>query len=199
MAFCPKCGKEVSEEFNVCPNCGNSLSMGGEREMEKEHVILHEKKANLVRIDPKGGRGRKFSRDFSWIVGGELLRRRLKSKFAKTVGETGLEPNDIKDLTDRWRKHVSITLTNENLILTWKQGYITKKNKAFTLPLMYMSSVEKRGILDKPVCIDFEIPSEDKSDSIMFTLKILFTRYRWGGREKQETWMNELRRIKAQI
>ena len=25
MPFCAKCGKEVSEEFNVCPNCGNRL------------------------------------------------------------------------------------------------------------------------------------------------------------------------------
>jgi len=25
LPFCPKCGKEVSEEFNVCPNCGNTL------------------------------------------------------------------------------------------------------------------------------------------------------------------------------
>jgi TM2 domain-containing membrane protein YozV len=25
LPYCPKCGKEVTEEFNICPNCGNVL------------------------------------------------------------------------------------------------------------------------------------------------------------------------------
>lgn len=26
MRFCPTCGKEVADEANVCPNCGNPLN-----------------------------------------------------------------------------------------------------------------------------------------------------------------------------
>lgn len=148
--------------------------------MEDEQVILSEPKVALVKIDPKG-HSRRFLKDFSWIAGGEILRRRLKGKFAKNIGKTELEPNDIKDLTDKWRKNACITLTNENLILTWKQGTIFSKNKTLVLPLMYMSSIEKRGTIDKPVCIDFEIPTEDRGNPITFALKILFSRYRWGG------------------
>ena len=164
--------------------------------MEEEQVVLSEPKVYLVRIDPKG-RGRRFFKDFSWIVGGEILRRHLKGQFAKNIGETQLEPNDIKDLTDKWRKNACITLTNENLILNWKQGTIRSKNKTLVLPLMYMSSIEKRGKIDKPVCVDFEIPTEE-GDPIMFALKIFFSKFRWGGKEKQEKWMNELNRIKGQ-
>jgi TM2 domain-containing membrane protein YozV len=28
MPYCPKCGKEVTEDMNVCPYCGNPLRIG---------------------------------------------------------------------------------------------------------------------------------------------------------------------------
>ena len=113
--------------------------------MAKDSVILYEQKANNVRIDPQAGLGRKFLKNFSWIAGGELMRRSLKSKFAKTIDAMEIETNDIKDLTDRWRKHVSITLTDNNLIFNWKQGYGFNVNKTAVLFLVYMTSVYKKG------------------------------------------------------
>jgi len=163
----------------------------GEKLMEEEQVILSEPKVYLVRLDPKGG-GRRFLQSFSWILGGEILRRHLRGQFVKELGETQLELRDIKDLMNKWRKNACITLTNYNLILTWKQGTISKKNKTLVLPLTYMSSIKKPGKIDY-VCIDFEIPTEDKGAPLMFTLDIMFSSYQWswrGKQEKGETWMN---------
>ena len=39
MPFCQKCGNEVSKEFNICPNCGNSLK-GLHPSKDKKNVIL---------------------------------------------------------------------------------------------------------------------------------------------------------------
>jgi len=176
-------------------------SRGGEKEMEKDPVILYEKKSRAIRIDPQAGLGRKFLKNFSWIAGGELMRRRLKSKFANAVDQTEMDKNDIKDLTDRWRKHVSITLTKDNLIFNWKQGYGFKKKKTAVLPLIYMTKVENKGTVGKTFCVDFEVPSDKDDESFAFTLKIVFCHPVFNSvsnQKKQELWMTELRRIKAQ-
>ena len=39
MSYCPKCGKEVTEDTKFCPNCGNPLS---EETVSTEEVVPQE-------------------------------------------------------------------------------------------------------------------------------------------------------------
>ena len=39
MSYCPKCGKEVTEDTKFCPNCGNPLS---EETFSTEEVVPQE-------------------------------------------------------------------------------------------------------------------------------------------------------------
>lgn len=174
---------------------GDNLDQKRDKVANAEHVILSEQKV-IVRLDPIAGHGRKILRGFSYLLGGTILRRYLSNVAVESIKGTDVEVGDIKDITDKWRKkNYDIILTNKNIVLRWRRDRFTKKDKAIAFPLEYMTSVEKKGAVSKPVCIRFEIPSERESKPIMFELKIFFSRWKWRGREKEETWMNELRRI----
>jgi TM2 domain-containing membrane protein YozV len=51
LPFCPKCGKEVTEEMNVCPYCGNPLKvMPTQREMPVSRVTAGTKNSGLATV-----------------------------------------------------------------------------------------------------------------------------------------------------
>lgn len=51
MAFCTKCGKEVTEEMNVCPNCGNPLKVVPTRkEISTSSVTFGTKNSGLAAV-----------------------------------------------------------------------------------------------------------------------------------------------------
>ena len=51
MPYCPKCGKEVTEEMNVCPYCGNPLKvMPTQREPPASRVTVGTKNSGLAAV-----------------------------------------------------------------------------------------------------------------------------------------------------
>ncbi len=51
MPYCPKCGKEVTEEMNVCPYCGNPLKvMPTQREVPVSRVTVGTKNSGLAAV-----------------------------------------------------------------------------------------------------------------------------------------------------
>jgi len=51
LPFCPKCGKEVTEEMNVCPYCGNPLKvMPTQREVPVSKVTIGTKNSGLAAV-----------------------------------------------------------------------------------------------------------------------------------------------------
>lgn len=51
LPFCPKCGKEVTDEMNVCPYCGNPLKvMPTYREAPSQRVTVGTKNSGLAAV-----------------------------------------------------------------------------------------------------------------------------------------------------
>jgi TM2 domain-containing membrane protein YozV len=51
LPYCPKCGKEVTEEMNVCPYCGNPLKvMPTQREVPASRVTVGTKNSGLAAV-----------------------------------------------------------------------------------------------------------------------------------------------------
>jgi DNA-directed RNA polymerase subunit RPC12/RpoP len=51
LPYCPKCGKEVTEEMNVCPYCGNPLKvMPTQREVPVSRVTVGTKNSGLAAV-----------------------------------------------------------------------------------------------------------------------------------------------------
>jgi TM2 domain-containing membrane protein YozV len=51
LPFCPKCGKEVTEEMSVCPYCGNPLKvMPTQREAPVSRVTVGTKNSGLAAV-----------------------------------------------------------------------------------------------------------------------------------------------------
>ncbi|HII85931.1 TPA: zinc-ribbon domain-containing protein [Candidatus Bathyarchaeota archaeon] len=51
MPFCPKCGKEVTEEMNICPYCGESLkTIPVHGELPSSAVTIGTKNSGLAAV-----------------------------------------------------------------------------------------------------------------------------------------------------
>jgi len=51
LSFCSKCGKEVTEEMNNCPHCGNSLKViPAQREVAGSRVAIGTKNSGLAAV-----------------------------------------------------------------------------------------------------------------------------------------------------
>jgi TM2 domain-containing membrane protein YozV len=51
LPFCPKCGKEVTEDMNVCPYCGNPLKvMPTQRKVPVSKVTVGTKNSGLAAV-----------------------------------------------------------------------------------------------------------------------------------------------------
>jgi len=75
MPYCPKCGKEVSEEMDFCPQCGASLKPTPARvQMEKAEK---EEKQEKEEKEEKAEKTEKYEkREFGYVgplVGGVIL------------------------------------------------------------------------------------------------------------------------------
>jgi len=147
-----------------------------------EEKILSQEKA-VVSLIPKRGRGGRFLRGFSLILGGAVLRHFQTSSFLKSFKTEDAEAGDIKDISDKVLKLRELTLTNKNLVMLYRKGTLRKKDKLIGLPLEYAKSVEEKGRMRKFLQVRFEVPSEEKKP-INFDLKMWVKR--------REVWLNEL-------
>lgn len=152
-----------------------------------EEKILSQEKA-VVSLIPKRGRGGRFLRGFSLILGGAVLRHFQTSSFLKSFKTEDAEAGDIKDIADKALKLRELTLTNKNLVMLYRKGTLRKKDKLIGLPLEYAKSVEEKGRMRKFLQVRFEVPSEEKKP-INFDLKIWVKR--------REIWLNELTHIQS--
>jgi TM2 domain-containing membrane protein YozV len=51
LPFCPKCGREVTEEMNICPYCGNPLkAVPKQREVPVPRVTIGTKNSGLAAV-----------------------------------------------------------------------------------------------------------------------------------------------------
>ena len=146
-----------------------------------------------VSLRPKRGLGGKFLRAFGgrivWSLQTRAATKSLKeSELSKFFGGwAGVEPGDIKDITDKIVKVHALTLTNKNLFLLYKKGVVRKKDLVIILPLEYAKSVEEKGVIGKSLEIKFEVPGEEEKmacfDFAIFKLS------------NREAWLSDLNQI----
>lgn len=63
--YCPKCGKEMSDEFTFCPSCGNSLNKTSSQVKEKDYGLKK-------KLSARNGQKVKFDWK-NWNIGGKII------------------------------------------------------------------------------------------------------------------------------
>jgi hypothetical protein len=118
---------------------------------------------------------------------GEYLQRRASARGLRelrvsecTQDGTKVERGDIADITNKMVLAQPLTLTNRSLILSYKKGLMKKRNLVITIPLEFAKSVQEKGMLNKYVEINFEVPGkEGNSISFVIWLTHLSDRQAW--------------------
>lgn len=124
----------------------------------------------------------------SGFLGGSVLGKAVfVTPFTKSLRQSGVEAGDVKDAMDRVLKLQELILTNRNLILFYRKGLVSKKDKVITLPLEYAREVQgKKRLTTRFINVNFMVPSEGKS--VEFQLRLIRLK-------DPDAWLRELGRI----
>lgn len=79
---------------------------------------------------------------------------------------------DIEDILGKFSKMTEIALTDQNFLLLYKKGIISKKQKLIMIPLKNATDVETMGWLTKSVLVTFEVPQKEKERVFRFALAL---------------------------
>lgn len=146
--------------------------------------MLTQAKVNVI-LTPKRGVAGHLMRG---LLGGSLLGKAIfVTPFTKSLRQTGVEAGDVKDGMDKVLKLQELTLTNKNLILFYRKGLVSKKDKVITLPLEYAKEVQgKKRLTTRFINVNFMAPSE--GEPVEFQLRLIRLK-------DPDAWLRELSRI----
>jgi len=142
-----------------------------------------------VMLAVKRGLGSSLAEVLVLFVGGRIGRALFETPFVKALQQEGaVEAGDMKDVTGKFLKLEELALTDKSIVMFYKKGTISKKDKAIALPLQYAESAEVQSgrIGGKSLGINFSVPGEKKP--IEFVLAV--TRIK-----EPERWLREINRI----
>jgi hypothetical protein len=161
--------------------------------ISEERMIMEADRA-VVSLKPDLSLGKTFA--LGLLPLGEYLQRRASAKGLRELGVsehtqdgTKAERGDIADITNKTILAQPLTLTNRSLILSYKKGLMKKRNLVITIPLEFAKSVQEKGLLNKYVEINFEVPGKE-GNSISFDIWLTHL-------SDRQTWLNSLNQLIA--
>ena len=148
-----------------------------------EEVVLTQPKAKVI-LTPKAGIAGHFMRGFFRY---SLLGQLFVTPFTESLKQTSVEAGDVKDAMDKVLKLQELILTNKNLILFYRKGLVSKKDKVITLLLEYAKeAIGKKRLTTRFINVNFLVPSKEKP--VEFELRLI-------GLKDPDMWLRELNRI----
>ena len=158
--------------------------------MAEETILTQTEPKVTVLVSPQGGLGTRFVRAFTR---GSLPYRRIFEKpFVAALQKGGVEPGDIQDLMDRFSKLQEVTITTKSIVMLYRKGLVSKKDKMMVLPLEYVKSFRESGMRRGlgGLFIKFMVPSEEKPVEFDVIL---------GDLKDRDIWVRELSRIASPL
>ncbi len=157
--------------------------------MAEETILSQHDPKPTVMLAVKRDLGKSVAQVLVFFAGGRIGRMLFETPFVKALQQEGVaEAGDIKDVTDRFLKLEEVALTNKSIVMFYRKGTISKKDKVIALPLQYAESVEEESgrIGGKTLAIKFSVPGEKKP--IEFVLELVRIK-------EPERWLREINRI----
>ncbi|MGD0159930.1 MAG: hypothetical protein ABSB89_06495 [Candidatus Bathyarchaeia archaeon] len=100
------------------------------------------------------------------------------------------ECGNMADITQKLVATKPLTLTNKNLILSYRKGLRKKKNVVLAIPLEYAKSVQEKGLAAKHLEIRFEVPKKE-GKTINFDLWLV-------GLKDRQAWLGKINQLIAE-
>lgn len=161
----------------------------------EESTIIQAEKA-VIGLQPERNIGLK-SFGMSLVPFGQYLQHHFLVKDMRslqvakyTEDGKGAELGDIADITQKMVAARPLTLTNKNLILSYKKGLMKKKNLIMAIPLEYAISVREKRLPGKHLEISFEVPNKE-GNQMYFDVWLMRLKDR-------QAWLDKLNRLIAE-
>lgn len=170
--------------------------------LSEERIIIQAEKARvLIRLDRNL---KNFGKSLVWdfLPFGKYLEHKSLAKDLRviqvvehTLNDKKAERGDIADIIQREMTEVRpLTLTNKNLILSYKKGLKKKKNLVMTIPLEYAKSVRQKayahGLPNKQLEMRFELPRKEEN-TVIFDVWLMDLKDR-------QAWQDNLNQLIAE-
>jgi len=157
--------------------------------MAEEKILSQRDPKPTAILAVKRGLGGSIAQVLVFFAAGRAGRALFETPFVKALEQQGVvEAGDIKEIIDKIVKLEELALTNKSVVMFYRKGTISKKDKAVALPLQYAESVEEQRsrIGGKSLRIKFSVPGEKKPIELVLGL---------GPIKEPEPWLREINRI----